>query len=100
MSQAAKDARERELVSKDFDRGGTYRNRIRHLEEAKRDLNAFEKAYRRADRDVRDREGRTEREKRALRDEIRRLKLASLKVAQVRPFPRHELVSCTVTWRC
>ena len=45
----------------------------------------FEKAYHRADRDVRDREVRTEREKRALRDEIRRLKFASLKVAKVRP---------------
>jgi len=72
-----------------------YRNR--HLEEAKLDLYAFEKAYHRADHDVRDREARTEREKRALRDEIRRLKLASLKVAQVRPFPRHELISCMMT---
>jgi len=93
MSRAAKDAREREL-SKDFYHGGTYRNRIWHLEEAKRDLDAFEKVYRRADRDVRDREARTEREKRALRDEIRRLKLASLRVAQVRPFTRHELIPC------
>lgn len=45
----------------------------------------FEKVYHRADRDVRDREARSEREKRVLRDEIRRLKFASLKVAKVRP---------------
>jgi len=74
-----------------------YRNRTRHLEEAKRDLDAFEKAYHRADHDVRDHEAWTEREKRALRDEIRRLKFTSLKVAQVRPFPRHKLISCMMT---
>ena len=46
----------------------------RLLEEAKRDLEAFKNAYYRAERDMRDLEGRYEKERQALNDEIRWLR--------------------------
>ena len=53
----------------------------RLLEEAKRDLEVFKKAYYKAERDMHDREERFELEKQALSDEIHQLK--------VRLFPPH-----------
>jgi len=59
-----------------------YRNRIRHLEEAveeaRRDLDSFAKAYHRADCDIRDREAQSKREKQALSDEIQLLEAAKV----------------------
>jgi len=49
----------------------------RLLEEAKRDLEAFKNAYYRAERDMRDLEGRFEKEKQELNEEIRWLRECS-----------------------
>ena len=65
-----------------LDRIAPYWNRTRHLEEAmeeaKRDLYSFEKAYHRADCDIRDREAQSKREKQALSDEIQLLEAAKV----------------------
>ena len=70
----------------------THRNRTPYLEGPKRDLDVFEKAYHRADRDVCDREAQSEQERQALRDEIRLVKPPSLKVAEVRLYLQCEVL--------
>ena len=103
QAQAAKDARERELNEykriERLDRVAVYQDRTRHLKEAKRDLGVFEKAYHSAECDIREREARSERELRALRDRVRLLevaglKVAGLKVAKVRYPTPHKLALC------
>lgn len=77
----------------------------RLLEEAKRDLEVFKKAYYETERDMHDRVGRFEKEKQALRDEIHQLKVRTIPPTHIQhdvfggcfKLPRHTLMPCMTT---
>jgi len=72
------------------------------LEKAERGLDVFQKARYRAECDVHAREVRSERERRALLDNIyiRPSMMANLRIVEVRFSTRHGLISCMMTWWC
>ena len=74
------------------DRVAVYQNRTRYLEEAKRDLGVFKKAYHSAERAVREREAQSEPELQALRDRIRLIEVGNLGVVKVR-YPTRPTIS-------